>query len=407
MPTAWIFQSNPDSFNIDGYLSGREIVHWSVRQKHLASLMHPGDIVYLWRSIGTKGDKEISGIVASGLLMDEPSVYAEDPESHPYWLDKEGMGPALRVRIQLTKVGNKKEVLKRDWLLEDPILSSLGILKLRNHTNYFISPEHAGRLQRLWANTGRDWNRAESIAGLWAYDQTVGESISKAPGHIVANTALVIGRAVTGVYNKVMNFRSLDPRDERAGLPATGEIDRQVWSEFYDSGTEVLRSASLDDEFRKLWHSPSTSVPDSPSRPVYVEFGEAPNDDPGELRAFMRVLRRGQPAFRRNLLAAYERKCCISGWGPEAVLEAAHIEEHSKSGLNALSNGLLLRSDLHVLFDEGLLKIHPETRAVVLSQTLERSPYWELNGKQLRLPLIGEGPSKNHLAQRWLEGKQS
>ena len=406
MTRTWIFQSNPDSFNVDGYLSGREVVHWSVRQKHLAGQMHPGDTVYLWRSIGTKGDKEISGVIASGLLLDEPSVYAEDPESHPFWLDKDSMGPALRVRIQLTKVGNKKEVLKRDWLLEDPILSSLGILKLRNHTNYPITPEQAGRLQRLWANTGRDWNREESIAGLWAYDQTVGESISKSPGHIVANTALVIGRAVTGVYNKVMNFRSLDPRDQRTGLPGSGGMDRGVWTEFYDVLIGAIRSDSLDDEFRKLWHPPAASAADSLARPVYVEFGEAPNDNPGELRAFMRVLRRGQPAFRRNLVQAYGSRCCISGWGPEAVLEAAHIQEHAKSGLNALSNGLLLRSDLHVLFDEGLLRINPENLSVALSPTLEGSPYWELNGKRLRAPTTGEGPGKNLLAERWVEEKQ-
>lgn len=64
-------------------------------------------------------------------------------------------------------------------------------------------------------------------------------------------------------------------------------------------------------------------------------------------------MRRGQPAFRRRLLAAYEGTCCISGWAPEAVLEAAHIQEHSKAGLNSMANGLLLRSDLHALFDEG------------------------------------------------------
>jgi predicted restriction endonuclease len=64
-------------------------------------------------------------------------------------------------------------------------------------------------------------------------------------------------------------------------------------------------------------------------------------------------VRRGQPAFRRRLLAAYEGTCCISGWAPEAVLEAAHIQEHSKAGLNSMANGLLLRSDLHALFDEG------------------------------------------------------
>lgn len=76
----------------------------------------------------------------------------------------------------------------------------------------------ARRLEALWLNTGRDWNEAESIAGLWAYAQTYGKGVSRLPGSPVVDVALRIGRAVTGVYNKVMNFGSIDPRDSRAGL---------------------------------------------------------------------------------------------------------------------------------------------------------------------------------------------
>jgi hypothetical protein len=122
---------------------------------------------------------------------------------------------------------------------------------------------------------------------------------------------------------------------------------------------------------------------------------------PAQLRSFLRVLRRGQPAFRRNLLTAYDRKCCISGWAPENVLEAAHIEEHSVSGLNSVGNGLLLRSDLHALFDDGLLRIDPERLVVVLAHELEGTPYWELNGQRLRLPVRGEGPRRDLLLARW------
>ncbi len=82
-------------------------------------------------------------------------------------------------------------------------------------------------------------------------------------------------------------------------------------------------------------------------------------------------------------------------------MEAAHIEEHSKSGLNSLGNGLLLRSDLHALFDEGLLRIDPEQQVVVLAEGLRDTPYWELNGRRLRLPIHGDGPNPHLLAVRW------
>lgn len=96
--------------------------------------------------------------------------------------------------------------------------------------------------------------------------------------------------------------------------------------------------------------------------------------------------RRGQAMFRSRLLAAYEGKCAISGCSVEAVLEAAHIVPYRGQHTNETSNGLLLRADLHTLFDLDLLRIEPETRLVVLDATLRGSSYDEFHGKALRRP---------------------
>ncbi|HEX2206797.1 MAG TPA: HNH endonuclease signature motif containing protein [Longimicrobium sp.] len=89
------------------------------------------------------------------------------------------------------------------------------------------------------------------------------------------------------------------------------------------------------------------------TRPVYEDFGEAPDDDPARLAQFARKVRRGQAKFRQNLLKLYGGRCAVSGWAPESVLEAAHILLHADSGLNHSENGILLRADLHILFDDG------------------------------------------------------
>jgi len=123
--------------------------------------------------------------------------------------------------------------------------------------------------------------------------------------------------------------------------------------------------------------------------------------DPMVLVSVLRRLRRGQPQFRASLIAAYEGRCCISGWQPSDVLEAAHIVEHFETGDNSLDNGLLLRADLHVLFDEGLLRIHPDSLTVILAESLRSSPYWELSGHRLRSPMSGAEPSREKLLQRW------
>jgi predicted restriction endonuclease len=98
------------------------------------------------------------------------------------------------------------------------------------------------------------------------------------------------------------------------------------------------------------------------------------------------VRRRGQPAFRRTLLAAYEGRCAISGCDVEAVLDAAHIVPYQGPQTNHPANGLLMRTDLHALFDLGLLAIDPTTMTVLLSRSLDGTCYEEYRGKPVRLP---------------------
>lgn len=138
-----------------------------------------------------------------------------------------------------------------------------------------------------------------------------------------------------------------------------------------------------------------------PAKRVYRDFGEAPDDDPARLAQFARRVRRGQAKFRKNLLRLYGERCAVSGWGPESVLEAAHILLHADSGLNHSENGILLRADLHSLFDDGLLKIDPSTLTVVLDPSLSKTPYWPLNGSTLRPRLDDSHPSREYLQQRW------
>ncbi len=95
--------------------------------------------------------------------------------------------------------------------------------------------------------------------------------------------------------------------------------------------------------------------------------------------------RRGQAAFRAGLLAAYERRCAITGDTAEAVLEAAHIDPYSESGCNDFSNGLLLRADVHTLFDLHLLAVDPTGRLEVSARLREPS-YAQLAGAALTVP---------------------
>lgn len=98
------------------------------------------------------------------------------------------------------------------------------------------------------------------------------------------------------------------------------------------------------------------------------------------------VRRQGQGNFRRQILAAYGCRCAISGCDLEEALEAAHIQGYLGTRTNVVTNGLLLRADIHTLFDLGLLRIEPTSLTVVLASKLADTHYGALAGRKLRLP---------------------
>ncbi len=71
-----------------------------------------------------------------------------------------------------------------------------------------------------------------------------------------------------------------------------------------------------------------------------------------------------QSRFRTMLLEEYNTTCVITGCTTKVALEAAHIIPFSQDGEDTLENGLLLRADLHLLFDKGFMFINPETSEV-------------------------------------------
>lgn len=110
------------------------------------------------------------------------------------------------------------------------------------------------------------------------------------------------------------------------------------------------------------------------------------------------VRRRGQPGFRRKLLMLYEGRCAISGCEVEATLEAAHIVPYRGPETNHPANGLLLRADLHMLFDLGLIAVDTATMTVLIAPELEGTWYAQYGDVALRLPQASYGqPSREAL----------
>jgi hypothetical protein len=98
------------------------------------------------------------------------------------------------------------------------------------------------------------------------------------------------------------------------------------------------------------------------------------------------VQRQGQAQFRKRLLTAYSSQCAVSGCAVEPVLDAAHISPYRAPATNHVANGILLRTDLHTLFDLLLITVNPNTMKVEVSPQLRGSEYWKFHGPKLFLP---------------------
>lgn len=99
------------------------------------------------------------------------------------------------------------------------------------------------------------------------------------------------------------------------------------------------------------------------------------------------ALRRGQGVFRTEMLIAYESRCAITGESSPEVLEAAHIDPYSAGGVSRVSNGVLLRADLHTLFDLHLITI-TERGIIRVSPDIQSGSYGEFHGRKARLPKV-------------------
>jgi putative restriction endonuclease len=121
--------------------------------------------------------------------------------------------------------------------------------------------------------------------------------------------------------------------------------------------------------------------------------------------------RLGQGSFRVVVTDAYDRRCAITKERTLPVLEAAHIRPYADGGEHRIDNGLLLRRDLHTLFDRGYLTVTPDLKLDVsrrLKDDWENGrEYYALQGRELWLPkAVGERPRAEYLEwhreERWL-----
>ena len=139
-----------------------------------------------------------------------------------------------------------------------------------------------------------------------------------------------------------------------------------------------------DSEGLKLWESlmefgANRNLPAGLSEPQ-VRYGEPTLVKP----------RLGQGAFRIAVTDAYHRTCAVSGGKVLPALDAAHIKPYAIGGTHEVSNGILLRRDIHSVFDAGYVTIDDQYKFVVSDRVKtdfnNGNEYRRLNGASLSMP---------------------
>jgi 5-methylcytosine-specific restriction protein B len=135
----WMFQANPDIFDIDQAISEESNLAWVVRQYRKE--IHAGDRVYLWRS----GPE--AAVIATATVLTDPEEMPGEPDS-PYLLKSGSLDEAEpRVNLEIDDVLSSP--IKRVDLLEDYTLKGLEVIAFANATNFKVSPEQDAALRSL------------------------------------------------------------------------------------------------------------------------------------------------------------------------------------------------------------------------------------------------------------------
>lgn len=113
------------------------------------------------------------------------------------------------------------------------------------------------------------------------------------------------------------------------------------------------------------------------------------------------IARKRQGDFRNALIGAYQGTCPVTHTNVPEALQAAHIDPYRGANSQIVNNGLLLRADIHILYDANLLSIEPETHILRLSDRLRGSSYRSLADQRISLPTGADAPDDDLLDMRF------
>ena len=276
----------------------------------------------------------------------------------------------------------------------------------------------------FWQPSGSRTFRALQPGELFLFKLHSPKNFIVGGGHFVSYSALPASLAwdAFGEKNGVVSFDELRARIRRyrrnddaidpvIGCNVLAEpffLRQREWIPVPQSwAPNIVQGKTYDTESgegRALWESIQLAMAaySGVEEPSLVEDFSDDNRFGAEYLTHGRL---GQGAFRVLVTDAYERRCAITGEKTLPVLEAAHIKPYALNGPHRVNNGILLRSDLHKLFDLGYLTVTPDLR-VQVSRRLKAEwhngrEYYAHSGEPLRYHPVDPASLPSHEFLKW------
>lgn len=215
-------------------------------------------------------------------------------------------------------------------------------------------------------------------------------------------------------YEVVSGSNPFGPHGGRGGRWVDGKLRKHFWSK--DKAREyALNLAAMEclefidsyedkeNDLELLQHEAALPREAAVSEPEMEYFDPDTVIDTRRKKLIKGAARPGQKRFREQVLNAYSFVCSATGCSVKEALDAAHIHPYLGSATNHLCNGILLRADIHKLFD-GFLVAIDESYNLRVSHTIRDTEYGSLHERRINLPHEERGqPSKKALDLHYAE----
>lgn len=325
----------------------------------------PGDMIYLIKP-KTTDEYQDAGVFCASILIKYESGFAN------LRLDKN-----LRTDKKAVLTQKNTHYIRFESLnLKDRYLRSIHENADKVGSAYYLDNRNSVRLETLFCKIKVTFTSLDAKISLLAYEESLAAGISPESSALTVKAAIECGRLVSSISTKMSNYRHLDPRVE-GGFKNGAKIDKTTWTEYFVPELKKVDTLRLrQDIANESKYDEFAFVIEENSEPV--NESNIPNDE-NTRQAYNRRVRNGQSRFRKTLITLYDSRCAFTKTNEETVLEACHIISHAKTGDNSLDNGLLLRSDIHVLFDEHLVTLANDGITVCVRQDVTAPEYTKLN----------------------------